>query len=109
VDHPPEVWDGHRALGGVLGGAVGKEAGFTRYRVGYSCATRYHNIEKARRVLGYVPEVGCGGRGTEDGGSESSPFLFCPFLICAWILICFFFLFFFANSRPRLRTAFRGS
>ena len=37
---------------------MGKEAGFTRYRVGYSCATRYHNIEKARRVLGYEPEVG---------------------------------------------------
>lgn len=39
-------------------GLIGKEAGFTRYRVGYSCATRYHNIEKARRVLGYEPEVG---------------------------------------------------
>ncbi|KAG1766303.1 C-3 sterol dehydrogenase [Suillus occidentalis] len=42
---------------------IGKEAGFTRYRVGYSCATRYHNIEKARHALGYEPEVGL-----EDGG-----------------------------------------
>ncbi|EGN97980.1 hypothetical protein SERLA73DRAFT_56469 [Serpula lacrymans var. lacrymans S7.3] len=54
-----------RAFGMVLGylaetwaSVIGKEAGFTRYRVGYSCATRYHNIEKARRVLGYEPQVG---------------------------------------------------
>ena len=58
-------WVIPRAFGMVLGylaetwaGLIGKEAGFTRYRVGYSCATRYHNIEKARRVLGYEPEVG---------------------------------------------------
>ena len=37
---------------------TGREAGFTRYRVSYSCAKRYHNIEKARRVLGYEPAVG---------------------------------------------------
>ena len=37
---------------------IGKEALFTRYRVSYTCARRYHNIEKARRVLGYEPEVG---------------------------------------------------
>ncbi|KAH7927634.1 C-3 sterol dehydrogenase [Leucogyrophana mollusca] len=54
-----------RMFGMVLGflaecwaALIGKEAGFTRYRVGYSCATRYHNIEKARRVLGYEPETG---------------------------------------------------
>ncbi|KAH7913385.1 3-beta hydroxysteroid dehydrogenase/isomerase family-domain-containing protein, partial [Hygrophoropsis aurantiaca] len=54
-----------RMFGMVLGflaecwaSLIGKEAGFTRYRVGYSCATRYHNIEKARRVLGYEPETG---------------------------------------------------
>ncbi|KAH7885034.1 3-beta hydroxysteroid dehydrogenase/isomerase family-domain-containing protein [Phlebopus sp. FC_14] len=59
------VWVIPRAFGMVLGflaecwaGLIRKEAGFTRYRVGYSCATRYHNIEKARRVLGYEPEVG---------------------------------------------------
>lgn len=45
-------------LGETWAWLIGKDAGFTRYRVGYSCATRYHNIEKARRVLGYEPEVG---------------------------------------------------
>ncbi|KIK39687.1 hypothetical protein CY34DRAFT_320631 [Suillus luteus UH-Slu-Lm8-n1] len=59
------AWVIPRGFGMVLGflaecwaSLIGKEAGFTRYRVGYSCATRYHNIEKARRVLGYEPEVG---------------------------------------------------
>ncbi|KAI0755133.1 C-3 sterol dehydrogenase [Daedaleopsis nitida] len=37
---------------------IGKESGFTRYRVTYSCAWRCFNIEKARRVLGYEPQVG---------------------------------------------------
>lgn len=37
---------------------IGKEPGFTRYRVTYSCAWRCFNIEKARRVLGYEPQVG---------------------------------------------------
>ncbi|KAG9315500.1 3-beta hydroxysteroid dehydrogenase/isomerase family-domain-containing protein [Chiua virens] len=37
---------------------MGKEPTFTRFRVTFSCSTRYHNIEKARRVLGYEPEVG---------------------------------------------------
>jgi len=36
----------------------GVEPGFTRYRVSYSCASRYHNIERARRILGYEPIVG---------------------------------------------------
>ncbi|KAG2351368.1 C-3 sterol dehydrogenase [Suillus spraguei] len=51
------VWVIPRSFGMVLGflsecwaSLIGKEAGFTRYR--------YHNIEKARRVLGYEPEVG---------------------------------------------------
>ncbi|EIW81397.1 C-3 sterol dehydrogenase [Coniophora puteana RWD-64-598 SS2] len=59
------IWVIPRAFGMALGflaetwaGLMGKEAGFTRYRVGYSCATRYHNIERARRVLGYEPEIG---------------------------------------------------
>lgn len=38
--------------------AVGKQPGFTRERVGYSCSSRWFNIEKARRVLGYEPDVG---------------------------------------------------
>jgi hypothetical protein len=37
---------------------MGKEPTFTRFKVSFSCATRWHNIEKARRVLGYEPEVG---------------------------------------------------
>jgi sterol-4alpha-carboxylate 3-dehydrogenase (decarboxylating) len=54
-----------RGVGMALAGAaewwgwlVGKESAFTRFRVQFSCATRWHNIEKARRVLGYEPEVG---------------------------------------------------
>ncbi|KAJ7288396.1 C-3 sterol dehydrogenase [Mycena rebaudengoi] len=35
-----------------------KDPTFTRFKVSYSCATRWHNIEKARRVLGYEPQVG---------------------------------------------------
>lgn len=54
-----------RPIGMALAGAaewwgwlIGKEPAFTRFRVMFSCATRWHNIEKARRVLGYEPEVG---------------------------------------------------
>lgn len=36
----------------------GKEPTFTRFKVTFSCTTRWHNIEKARRVLGYEPQVG---------------------------------------------------
>ena len=39
---------------------LGKEPTFTKFKVTFSCATRWHNIEKARRVLGYEPEVGVG-------------------------------------------------
>jgi sterol-4alpha-carboxylate 3-dehydrogenase (decarboxylating) len=37
---------------------VGKEPAFTRFRVTHACCTKWHNIEKARRVLGYEPTVG---------------------------------------------------
>ncbi|RDX49957.1 C-3 sterol dehydrogenase [Lentinus brumalis] len=37
---------------------VGKEPGFTRFRVTFSCAWRCFNIERTRRVLGYEPQVG---------------------------------------------------
>lgn len=40
------------------GWLVGKEPAFTRFKVTYSCVNRWHNIEKARRVLGYEPQVG---------------------------------------------------
>lgn len=53
-----------KALAGVLAGlaeawgwVIGKEPAFTRFRVMFSCATRWHNIEKARLVLGYEPDV----------------------------------------------------
>ncbi|KAJ7505379.1 C-3 sterol dehydrogenase [Mycena galericulata] len=40
------------------GWLVGKDPTFTKFRVSFSCARRWHNIEKARRVLGYEPKVG---------------------------------------------------
>ncbi|CAD6890301.1 unnamed protein product [Tilletia controversa] len=36
----------------------GRTAEFTRMKVTYTASARYHNIEKARRVLGYEPIVG---------------------------------------------------
>ncbi|EJC98847.1 C-3 sterol dehydrogenase [Fomitiporia mediterranea MF3/22] len=54
-----------RALAGVIatlaegwGWVTGKEPTFTRFRVAFTCATRWHNMEKARLVLGYEPDVG---------------------------------------------------
>ncbi|KIK69653.1 hypothetical protein GYMLUDRAFT_34045 [Collybiopsis luxurians FD-317 M1] len=40
------------------GWLIGKEPALTKFKVTYSCADRWHNIEKARRVLGYEPQVG---------------------------------------------------
>jgi len=40
------------------GWLIGKEPALTRYKITYSCVNRWHNIEKARRVLGYEPKVG---------------------------------------------------
>ncbi|KAF8493822.1 C-3 sterol dehydrogenase [Gautieria morchelliformis] len=63
VDRPK--WLLPKSLGYVVGWAAewmawmaGKEPSFTRYRLKYACATRYYNCEKARRVLGYEPDVG---------------------------------------------------
>lgn len=36
---------------------TGRESQFTRYKVTYSASSRYYNIEKARRALGYQPIV----------------------------------------------------
>lgn len=36
---------------------TGKETQFTKYKVTYSASSRYYNIEKARRALGYQPVV----------------------------------------------------
>lgn len=41
-----------------FGWLTGRPVTFTRFKVSFSCATRWHNIEKARRVLGYEPQVG---------------------------------------------------
>ena len=37
---------------------VGKEPTFTRFRITFSCVNRWHNIDKARLLLGYEPTVG---------------------------------------------------
>lgn len=54
-----------KSLGSVLASLaetwawmIGKEPTFTRFRVAFSCVNRWHNIEKARLVLGYEPKVG---------------------------------------------------
>ncbi|KAI5955073.1 ERG26 [Candida jiufengensis] len=36
---------------------LGKEPGITPFRVKVVCATRYHNINKAKKLLGYEPKV----------------------------------------------------
>jgi sterol-4alpha-carboxylate 3-dehydrogenase (decarboxylating) len=41
----------------IMGWITGKDPLFTRYRVKFTCATRWHNISKARRILGYEPLI----------------------------------------------------
>ncbi|KAF8177993.1 C-3 sterol dehydrogenase [Pholiota molesta] len=41
-----------------FGYLTGKDVTFTQFKVTFSCTPRFHNIEKARRILGYEPEVG---------------------------------------------------
>lgn len=60
-----KVWKIPTAIGLPLaavlenaGWVFGKKTDLTRYKVTYSTAIRYYNIEKARRVLGYEPLVG---------------------------------------------------
>lgn len=62
---PKDVWviqkDWGLAIAGVLEWGfwcVGRTPNLTRKMVNYSCMTRYYNIEKARRRLGYEPIVG---------------------------------------------------
>ena len=81
-DFPRTVWrhldsffPGHRKQRGLIvlpkpigmaaasgsewfGWLTGKQPTFTKFKVTFSCATRWYNIEKARRVLGYEPEIG---------------------------------------------------
>jgi len=56
------------------GWVVGKEPNFTRFRVTFTCTQRWHNIEKARRILGYEPQVGLD-EGIRRTMEVSSPFL----------------------------------
>jgi sterol-4alpha-carboxylate 3-dehydrogenase (decarboxylating) len=60
-----KMWHIPNMLGGLLasfaetwGAITRKGTNFTAYRVHYLTAQRWHNIEKARRVLGYEPVVG---------------------------------------------------
>ncbi|EJU00011.1 C-3 sterol dehydrogenase [Dacryopinax primogenitus] len=60
-----KMWHIPRSLGQWLalgaeswGWITGKGTNFTPFRVHYLTAERWHNIEKARRVLGYEPIVG---------------------------------------------------
>ncbi len=41
-----------------FGYLTGKDVTFTKFKVTFSCTPRFHNIEKARRILGYEPQVG---------------------------------------------------
>jgi len=59
------VWALPKPVGVLLASAaetwswlVGREPGFTKKRVAYSTQSRYYNLERARRVLGYEPIVG---------------------------------------------------
>lgn len=42
----------------TYGWATGKEVQLSKFNVTFTCTTRYYNIERARRVLGYEPVVG---------------------------------------------------
>jgi len=59
------VWTISKDTGLLLGGvmewvfwALGRKASLTRRQVKYSCMTRYYDIKKARKRLGYAPIVG---------------------------------------------------
>jgi len=46
------------SLAEIFSKMLGREAGFTRFRVSQAVQNRYYDIEKARRLLGYEPIVG---------------------------------------------------
>ncbi|KAJ6559248.1 C-3 sterol dehydrogenase [Mycena vulgaris] len=59
------LWTLPKELGMLAGAGAewwgwlsGKDPTFTKFKVSFSCARRWYNIEKARRVLGYEPKVG---------------------------------------------------
>lgn len=58
------VWVISKEVGMLIGGtlewgmwAVGRTPKLTRRQVKYSCMTRYYDIRKAKRLLGYTPIV----------------------------------------------------
>jgi len=55
----------------ILGWIIGIDPTFTRYRVLLSYTNRYYSIEKARRVLGYEPQVGLRRVAEVSGGRYS--------------------------------------
>ncbi|OLL26523.1 Sterol-4-alpha-carboxylate 3-dehydrogenase, decarboxylating [Neolecta irregularis DAH-3] len=57
IRFPRIVGIGLAAMVEALSYFRGKEAGFTRFRVKFACASRYYNISKARDILGYKPLV----------------------------------------------------
>lgn len=44
-------------LSQFVSGMLGKEPGLTAFRAKITCATRYHDISKAKTLLGYTPAV----------------------------------------------------
>ena len=44
-------------LAECFGWITGKTVTFTRMNVTYTCSTRWHNMNKAKSVLGYVPQI----------------------------------------------------
>ena len=65
ADVTPRVWVIPAAIGLILATLaeifsklMGREPGFTRFRVAVATQNRYYDIERARRLLGYEPIVG---------------------------------------------------
>jgi sterol-4alpha-carboxylate 3-dehydrogenase (decarboxylating) len=45
------------AISELIAWILGIKPTFTRYSIVYSCTTRWHKIDKAKRALGYQPKV----------------------------------------------------
>lgn len=56
LSRPVAIVAGHLSV--FVSKLMGKEPGLTPFRVKIVCASRYHNIAKAKRILGYTPNVG---------------------------------------------------
>ena len=55
IKMPPAIGLALAALAEGWSWLMGKEAGFTRFRVNFATQKRYFNIERSRRLLGYEP------------------------------------------------------